>query len=122
MANTQLTQTGTQVQADLDKVEGLATIKTIGTGLALSNAGELTATATGLTKVATISLSCTATENAKSPNSTTGTIDYTKPMIIQISPNQNITARAIYGGQYSGSPYFYCRASDVTTVNFDVYQ
>lgn len=77
-----------------------------------------------LSKVATITLSCTITETAKTPNSTTGTIDYTKPMIIQISPNQNITARAIYGGQYSGSPYFYCRASesDLTTVSFDIYQ
>lgn len=41
MANTTLTQTGAQVQADLNKVEGLAEIKTIGSGLALSSSGEL---------------------------------------------------------------------------------
>lgn len=43
MANTTLTQTGAQVQADLDKVEGMAEIKTIGSGLVLSSAGELSA-------------------------------------------------------------------------------
>lgn len=48
MADTQLTQTGTQVQADLDKVEGLADIKTIGNGLSLSSAGELSASGSGL--------------------------------------------------------------------------
>jgi hypothetical protein len=43
MADTTLTQTGAQVQADLDKVEGLANIKTIGSGLSLSAGGELSA-------------------------------------------------------------------------------
>lgn len=41
MANTTLTQTGAQVQADLDKVEGMANIKTVGSGLSLSSAGQL---------------------------------------------------------------------------------
>jgi len=41
MANTTLTQTGAQVQADLDKVESLANIKSIGTGLTLTSAGEI---------------------------------------------------------------------------------
>lgn len=43
MADTTLTQTGAQVQADLDKVEGLANIKTVGSGLSLSAGGELSA-------------------------------------------------------------------------------
>ncbi len=47
MANTTLTQTGAEVQADLNKVEGLANIKTIGSGLSLSNAGELSTSGGG---------------------------------------------------------------------------
>jgi len=43
MANTTLTQTGAQVQADLDKVEGMANIKSVGSGLSLSSAGQLSA-------------------------------------------------------------------------------
>lgn len=44
MANEyQLTQTGAQVKADLDKVEGMANIKSAGSGLSLSSAGELSA-------------------------------------------------------------------------------
>ena len=43
MADTTLMQTGAEVQADLNKVEGLANIKTIGSGLSLSAGGELSA-------------------------------------------------------------------------------
>lgn len=43
MANTTLTQTGAQVQADLNKVEGLANIKSVGAGLTLTNEGEIQA-------------------------------------------------------------------------------
>jgi len=43
MSNFRLTQTGTELQADLNKVEGLANIKTIGTGLTLSEGGEISA-------------------------------------------------------------------------------
>ena len=42
-----LTQTGAQVQADLDKVEGMAEIKSVGSGLSLSSAGELSASGGG---------------------------------------------------------------------------
>lgn len=53
MSNFRLTQTGTELQADLNKVEGLANIKTIGTGLTLSSAGELSASGgSGLPTVA----------------------------------------------------------------------
>ena len=47
MANTTLTQTGAQVQADLNKVEGLANIKTVGSGLSLSTSGALSASGGG---------------------------------------------------------------------------
>lgn len=47
MANTTLTQTGAQVQVDLNKVEGMAEIKTVGSGLTLSSAGELSASGGG---------------------------------------------------------------------------
>lgn len=48
MANTTLTQTGAQVQSDLNKVEGLAEIKTIGSGLTLSSSGELSSSGGGV--------------------------------------------------------------------------
>jgi len=47
MANFQLTQTGAQVQADLNKVESLAEIKTVGSGLTLSSSGELSSSGGG---------------------------------------------------------------------------
>lgn len=55
MANTTLTQTGAQVQADLDKVEGLANIKSVGSGLSLSSAGQLSASggSGGVTEIST---------------------------------------------------------------------
>ena len=43
MSTFKLTQTGTQMQADLDKVEGMANIKSVGSGLSLSGAGQLSA-------------------------------------------------------------------------------
>lgn len=51
MSTFKLTQTGTEMQADLDKVEGLANIKSIGSNLSLSSAGALSATDTGATGV-----------------------------------------------------------------------
>ena len=51
MSTFKLTQTGTQMQADLDKVEVLANIKSIGSNLSLSSGGELSATDTGATSV-----------------------------------------------------------------------
>lgn len=48
MANFQLTQTGAHVQSDLNKVEGLAEIKTIGSGLTLSSSGELSSSGGGV--------------------------------------------------------------------------
>jgi len=56
MANTTLTQTGAEVQADLNKVEGLANIKTIGSGLSLSNAGELSTSGGGGSGIIVIDL------------------------------------------------------------------
>lgn len=47
MANYQLTQTGQEIQDDLNKVESLAEIKSIGSGLSLSQAGELSVTGGG---------------------------------------------------------------------------
>lgn len=46
MANYSLTQTGAEVQADLDKVEGMVNITSIGSGLSLTS-GELSATGGG---------------------------------------------------------------------------
>lgn len=51
MSTFKLTQTGTQMQADLDKVEGLANVKSIGSNLSLSSGGELSANDTGATSV-----------------------------------------------------------------------
>jgi len=51
MSTFKLTQTGTQMQADLDKVEGLANVKSIGSNLSLSSGGELSATDTGATSI-----------------------------------------------------------------------
>ena len=53
MSNFRLTQTGTELQADLNKVEGLANIKTIGTGLTLSEGGEISANGGGSYTTAT---------------------------------------------------------------------
>ncbi len=49
MANYQLTQTGAEVQASLDKVEGMVNIKSVGSGLSLSGEGELSASSGGTT-------------------------------------------------------------------------
>lgn len=51
MSTFKLTQTGTQMQADLDKVEGLANVKSIGSNLSLSSGGELSGTDTGATSI-----------------------------------------------------------------------
>lgn len=52
-SNFRLTQTGTELQADLNKVGGLANIKTIGTGLTLSEGGEISANGGGSYTTAT---------------------------------------------------------------------
>ena len=51
MADTTLTQTGAEVQADLDKVEGLANIKSVGSGLTLTSAGEIQVSGGGGTQL-----------------------------------------------------------------------
>lgn len=54
MADYTLTQTGEQIQSDLNKVESLANIKSIGSGLSLNSAGQLSATGGGSGAVSSV--------------------------------------------------------------------
>ena len=109
MANTTLTQTGAQVQADLDKVEGLANIKSVGSGLSLSSAGQLSASGgSSIPKVTIQTFDVTVTIQLYNDD---GTGDYTwgnafvpdagtpyECLMLRFASGTNATGSPFYGG------------------------